>query len=114
MPMVTNEPSGKRLLGTIKFNDMIPVPRTEIIQYNLDDERDTAYANLVRDELRFISKHQTKILKRARFIYEAKTHEARNANQKNVKWFAAILPFKELEVLCDAFVSQTTNTSIKS
>ena len=101
--MVVNGPHGKRLLGTIKFNDMIPVPEEEIIKYDLATETDTTYADLVRDELRFINKHQGAILKRARLVYYAKLHEAENLNRKNERWYAAILPFKVLEAACDSF-----------
>jgi len=109
IPMIVNGLSGKRLLGTIKLNDMIPVPMSEIVDYDLSKESDSAYADLVRDELRFINKHQEIIRKRARIIYQAKIHERLNLNPKNARWFSAIVPFRFLESLCDSFMSQVAH-----
>lgn len=37
----------KRLYGTLKFNNMIPVPDSEIIKYDLNDEGDLKYKLIV-------------------------------------------------------------------
>ena len=37
----------RRLYGTLKFNNMIPVPESEIIQYDLNDEGDLKYKLIV-------------------------------------------------------------------
>lgn len=83
---------------------MIPVPDSEIIEYYLDGEADANYANLIRNELLFINKHQALISKRARIIYYAKKHESTNRNSRNASWFDSVLPFAELENLSESFI----------
>ena len=102
--LTENKGGEKTLLGTIKLNDMIPVPDSEIIEYDVNAESDSSYADLIRKELLFIAKHQTLIMKRARLIYFAKKNESSNKNDKNSSWFNSILPFGDLEQYCDSFI----------
>lgn len=39
----------RRLYGTLRFNNMIPVPDSEIINYDLNDEGDLKYKLIVFD-----------------------------------------------------------------
>lgn len=41
----------KRLYGTLRFNNMIPVPESEIINFDLNDEGDFKYKLIVFNEL---------------------------------------------------------------
>jgi protein AbiQ len=46
--MVETDENGKRsLLGTIKLSNMIPVPSNQLIDYELDNEQDVEYKNLI-------------------------------------------------------------------
>lgn len=55
--MVENKLDGSNvLLGSIKLNNMLPVPDTEINVYDLDNEIDINYKNLVFNELLWIEK----------------------------------------------------------
>ena len=42
------------LKGTLQVGTMIPVPDKALIQYNLQDEQDISYKELVQDEIIFI------------------------------------------------------------
>ncbi len=46
------------LLGKIKLNNMIPVPKECLTLYDLDNEPDTKYKDLVTDELVCIRKNK--------------------------------------------------------
>ena len=46
------------LLGKIKLNIMIPVPKECLTLYDLDNEPDTKYKDLVTDELVCIRKNK--------------------------------------------------------
>ncbi len=49
LKMVKNYSKKPQLLGTIKLNNMIPVPDSEIILYDLNNEKDKKYKNLIID-----------------------------------------------------------------
>ena len=49
--MVETDENGKRtLLGTIKLSNMLPVPQDMLVDYDLDNEEDSDYKDLVLKE----------------------------------------------------------------
>ncbi len=92
----------KKLYGTLRFNNMIPVPASEIIAYDLNDEGDLKYKMLVLNELYFVRANQQKIEKTALNLYKAKVSE-NNKNPGLEKLLGIVLDFKKLELLCDEF-----------
>ena len=50
-------------IGLIRFSNMIPVPKVYIKQINYD------YSNKLYQEYFYISKHQTQIMKKAKYTY---------------------------------------------
>ena len=48
----------EELKGTLQIGTMIPVPDSELIEYNVNDESDVNYKNLVWSELEYIRKHE--------------------------------------------------------
>lgn len=65
----------KRLYGTLRFNNMIPVPESEIENYNLNDEGDLKYKLIVFNELYFVRQNKDKIEHTAKNLYEAKKNQ---------------------------------------
>ena len=61
------------LKGTLQIGTMIPVPDKALIQYNLQDEQDISYKELVQDEIIFIRKNTNRIIKTAKLLYSKKT-----------------------------------------
>ena len=51
----------RRLYGTLCFNNMIPVPDSEIINYDLNDEGNLKYKLLVFNELYFVRQNKNLI-----------------------------------------------------
>lgn len=64
------------LRGTIRFANMIPVPESELILYDVNAEQDQNYKNLVLAELLYIRNNARKIEKRAATVY--KKHKSQN------------------------------------
>lgn len=87
----------KVLLGTIKLNNMIPIPSNYVEEYVIEDEKDENYKNIVKAEFKWISEHINKIIGTSRRLYEFKKYEAKNKNETNKKVYESIIPFKEVE-----------------
>ena len=64
------------LKGTLQIGTMIPVPDKALIQYNLQDEQDISYKELVQDEIIFIRKNANRIIKTAKLLYSKKKQKA--------------------------------------
>ena len=94
--------SSQKLYGTLRFNNMIPVPESEIVAYDLNDEGDLKYKMLVLNELYFVRANQQKIEKTALNLYKAKLSK-NNQNPGLEKLLKIVLDFENLEHLCDSF-----------
>lgn len=71
--MVETDLNGKRhLLGTIKLSNMLPVPAEKLKIYNIDNEADTGYKNLVLKEIRFINRNKEMLISHAVSLYKEK------------------------------------------
>ena len=90
---------GKKLFGTLRFNNMIPVPETEIINFDLNAEGDFKYKLIVYNELFFIRQNSAKIEKTARNLYAAKKNQLHEPDSKQ-GILNATLDFTRLEDLC--------------
>ena len=80
------------LKGTLQIGTMIPVPDKALIQYNLQDEQDISYKELVQDEIIFIRKNANRIVKTAKLLYSKKT---KGTNENPV--IDKVLDFQALE-----------------
>lgn len=80
------------LKGTLQIGTMIPVPDKALIQYNLEDEQDISYKELVQDEIIFIRKNANRIIKTAKLLYSKKT----KGTHKNPV-IDKVLDFKSIE-----------------
>lgn len=101
--MIKQNKSKVILLGTIKLNNMMPIPNSEIIPYDLSKEEDEKYKNFVIDELKWIEHNTTKIIKTAKTLYFLKINENKNKNCKNEKYFDSIMPFILAEQKCNEY-----------
>ncbi len=70
--IVKNSKGEKELKGTLRISHMIPVPEEELELFNLDNETDTEYKDLVQNEKVFIRKNKEKIIGNAKLIYKQK------------------------------------------
>ena len=92
----------KNLFATLRFNNMIPVPESEIINFNLNDEGDLKYKLIVFNELYFIRQNSTKIEKTASNLYKAKVNQSKEPAFKQ-PILNVTLDFLKLEELCKNF-----------
>ena len=93
--MVKNSKGQRELKGTLRISHMIPVPPSELQLYNIENEKDDTYKDLVQNEIIFIRKNQDKILANAKFLYKQKTEYDLSAG-----YVTAALEYKALEKLC--------------
>lgn len=56
-------------LGVINLNNMIPIKQFSIIEYNISDEKNFKYAELLKNQLRFINSNSKVIKERAYKLY---------------------------------------------
>ena len=88
---------GKVLLGTLRFNNMIPVPLLFVNGYSFEKEEDEKYVAIVSSEWKWINKNQSYIQSKAQKIYDFKNNENKLRNDKNRKRYELVLPYKEIE-----------------
>lgn len=87
----------KRMLkGTLQIGTMIPVPDNALIEYNVDNEKDISYKELIQDEIIFIRKNKEKIIETAKLLYSKKVN-----GSKGNPVIDKILDFKSLEEYCN-------------
>ncbi|WP_296323332.1 type III toxin-antitoxin system ToxN/AbiQ family toxin [Treponema sp. UBA3813] len=89
----------KKLYGTLRFNNMIPVPESEIINYDLNAEGDLKYKLIVFNELYFVRQNKDKIEHTAKNLYEAKNNQD-NQPDAQKPLLKMTLDFAQLEDLC--------------
>jgi protein AbiQ len=93
--IIEGEGEQRELKGTLQIGTMIPVPDSELIEYNVNEELDLNYRNLVWSELEFIRKHEKSIVRNATVLYKKK------ARCESDKVVMNCLDFMEIERLCD-------------
>lgn len=101
--VVKNARRERELKGTLRISHMIPVPVSEFIKYDLDNEKDIKYKELVSDEMIYIRKNRHRIIQNAEEVYHQKIHQDESA-----KYIKTALDFEWLEILCDMFVKKKT------
>lgn len=96
--VVKNAAGKKELKGTLRISHMIPVPISELELYDLENEADSTYKDLVQNEMIFIRKNREKIMANAKLLYKQKT-----TNDMTAGYVKAALDYHALEVSCDSF-----------
>lgn len=96
--IVKGKSGKKELKGTLRISHMIPVPASEVVLYDLENESDSTYKDLVQNEMIFIRKNRSKIALNAKLLYKQKT-----TNDSAGGYIKSALDYHALEVLCDSF-----------
>lgn len=96
--VVKNSVGEKELKGTLRISHMIPVPESELELYDLENEPDEAYKDLVQNEIIFIRKNHGKIMNNATVLYKQKQE-----NDTTAGYVKSALPYKEIEELCKQY-----------
>lgn len=89
------------LKGTLKLSNMIPVPDTELILYDIEREADTFYKDLIHKEIIFIRKNAKKITQNARILYKQKAE-----NNPSIGYLKSTVDFALLEQKHDEYIFQ--------
>ena len=94
----------KQLYGTLRFNNMIPVPESEVINFDLNEEGDFKYKLIVFNELYFVRRNKDKIERTAKNLYAAKKKQQKGSDGRK-PLLEMTLNFAHLEQLCIAWKS---------
>lgn len=74
--------------AVININNMIPVPNRQLIELNINDEKDPHYKFLLQAESREINRQKNRIRKNAEIVYNHKKTEWKfNTTGKKNKQF---------------------------
>ena len=84
-------------LGLLGFNNMIPVHDSAIIPFDIDNEPDTKYAELLRRQVSVINRNKADI-----YAHATKTYYS-VVNKKNNFLIGICCDFKKLEGACKRF-----------
>ena len=95
MRIVSGHGDNKELKGTLQIGTMIPVPDDAIVLYDVDNEPDKAYKDLVQEEIVYIRKHEKEIIRKAKILYSKRKAGSTNRVVQNC------LDFVALEEECD-------------
>lgn len=96
--VVKNAAGKKELKGTLRISHMIPVPASELELYDLENEEDSNYKELVQNEMIFIRKNREKIMDNAKLLYKQKA-----MNDTTAGYVKSALDYYALEARCDLF-----------
>ena len=99
--VVKNSNGVKELKGKLRISHMIPVPESELQLYDMENEVDSTYKDLVQNEMIFIRKNRDKIVANARLMYKQK-----KANDTTAGYVKSALDYQALEKLCDLYEDQ--------
>ena len=106
--VVKNASGEKELKVTLRISHMIPVPETELELYDLENETESTYKDLVQNEMIFIRKNREKIIANANLLYKQKA-----ANDLTAGYVKTALDYQKLEKLCEQYKDYKIQTGIK-
>lgn len=110
--MVTKDTSSGEieLKGTLKLSNMIPVPESELTPYDISQEADANYQQIVQKEWDFIRSNMPMIIKNAQVIYKQKTKaDTLFSGTKVPGYLAGTIDFTYAEEKCKQY--QSTQSS---
>ncbi len=84
-------------LGLLGFNNMIPVCESALISFNINDEPDAKYAELLKRQISFINRNKADVLNHASQTYYSVV------TQKNTFLLGICCDFKKLEKACKQY-----------
>lgn len=95
MRIISGTEEKRELKGTLQIGTMIPVPDDAVKLYDVTNETDQAYKDLVNEEIIYIRKHEKAIIKNAKVLY------SKRKSGKENRVVQSCLDFKAMEVECD-------------
>lgn len=93
-------------LGIMGFNNMIPVKRCHLIEFDILAEADEQYRNLLLKQLNYCEKNKDTILSRAKTTYR------KALDGKNPFYRKVCCDFKRLEQNCDKYKVKRYNPRV--
>ncbi len=105
---VLNKDNQLELKGTLKTSNMIPVPDSELIAYDIAQEKDLFYKDLLYNEYNFIRKNSKTIRRNAEILYNQKINENVYYEDEHDKpgYIKNAVDFKYAEKKCMGFCKE--------
>ena len=101
--MYSRDSDGIDFYAKIQCNNMIPVPDTELIKINVNQESDMAYRCLLLKEINYIRKNKEEIIKK----HINPVYNNRINNRMGIGYIRKATPdFLMLEKKCDEYISK--------
>ena len=97
-PSVHIMPIAGGTYGILGFNNMIPVPPSALVSFDIDHEPDRKYAELLRRQISYINRHKSDVLDRA-----SRTYYLATTKNKNSFFVKVCCDFKKLESACGRY-----------
>lgn len=111
------------LKGTLKLNNMIPVPMSELSYYDISAETDLAYKDLLLKEYSFIKANESEIYKKSAVVYSQQTTRERLLSKDSDKltdkerkilseipnYLNSTVPFSYAEQKCNDFADSISS-----
>lgn len=83
--------------GLLGFNNMIPIPNSALIPFDINSEPDPQYADLLRRQITFLNRHKADVMDHASKTYHQVT------SGKNKFLLGISCNFKKLERCCKRY-----------
>ena len=98
IPLIRLVTDKGNLLGRVKLNNMIPIPAKCLKLYDVANEPDIKYRDLIIDEIICIRKRRELILKNAKVLYNQKVN-----NYEGINYLNSTVNFKTAEKYCSKY-----------
>lgn len=86
--------------GAINFNNMIPVNDLALLEYDINQESDEPYQNILKSQARFIRKNKDEIIKIAMELYDLMTSESEELESERERMRSRCCKYLILEEAC--------------
>lgn len=102
------EKSNKKMIGVVRLNNMIPVPKKSLHKLEFNKIKDSNYRNLIKDQYKIISTNADKVQSKAESIYDLVV------NKRNEFYSNLSNDFSKLEKDCESYqLKQASNDDKK-
>jgi len=91
-----------KLYGTLRFNAMIPVPKSELKEYSINDEGDFNYKMLMLAEYNFCKDNREKIERTSKNLYDKK----QKVSVDEMPLLRIVIDFKRCEKACKDYIEK--------
>lgn len=98
--------------GVLNFNNMIPVPQEQLIPFNIEEEDDKKYKELLRNQSTILNRMKRKLHQTAKTLYKLRTTEYEQLSSNEKRVFVRCCDFPMLEQAAMKYNSSITQSEV--